>query len=163
MKITSVKATAYTLAQRHETSSAGMAKAVGTIPGVLIRVESDTGHSGIGEVSGHPIVYGESQRSILDIVNNYLARNLVGLDPLDIERLGAALNAPRGVAYALSAKAGIDMAVYDLIGRELNVPVFKYLGGWSDPPTVPLSWLLSLGAPEAISAEAKGRVAQGFN
>lgn len=155
MKITAVRATPFSLPLRHVVASAGMAETLATIPDVLIRVESDTGHTGTAEAWGHVAAWGEGQRATVDVVNDHLAPLLHGLDPLDTERIDVAMNPPSGVAQGFSAKAGIDMAIHDLIGKALNVPVYKYLGGWGDPPVVQLTWMLASGDPTTLAAEAR--------
>lgn len=155
MKITSVRATPFSLPLRHALSSAGLAKSVATIQDVLFRVEADTGQTGVAEAWGHPTAWGEGQRGTVDIVNNHLAPLLEGVDPLDTERVSAAMSPPRGVAYGFSAKAGIDMAIHDLIGKALRIPTYKHLGGWGDPPTVRLTWMMGLGEPDQLAAQAR--------
>jgi L-Ala-D/L-Glu epimerase len=155
MNITSIRATPFSLPLEHTVASAGMSQTVATIQDVLVRVESDSGHTGFAEAWGHPTAWGEGQYATVDMVNNHLAPLLVGLDPLDIERITTLMNPPSGVAYGFSAKAAIDMAIHDLIGKALNVPVYKYLGGWANPPVVGVTWMLGLGDAGKLAAEAR--------
>jgi L-Ala-D/L-Glu epimerase len=155
MKITSVRATPFSLPLEYVVASAGMAQTVSTIPDVLVRVESDSGHTGAAEAWGTPEAWGEGQYATVDMINNHLAAHLVGLDPLDTERITTVMNPPTGLAYGFAAKAAVDMAIHDLIGKALNVPVYKFLGGWADPPIVNRTWMLGLGDPAKLAAEVR--------
>jgi len=78
---------------------------------------------GIGEASPSTY-YGENEgtvRSVLDALKNEL-----GNDPLEIEAIMEKVN--HKVACNFSAKAGIDLALHDLIGKRLNLPIYKFLG-----------------------------------
>jgi L-alanine-DL-glutamate epimerase-like enolase superfamily enzyme len=86
----------------------------------VIYVEID---EGIGEVS--PSSYygetGETVKAVLDILKEELKD-----DPLEIEAVLEKVNGKIGGNF--SAKAGIDLALHDLIGKKLNLPVHKLLG-----------------------------------
>ena len=91
---------------------------------------------------GEVIGYGEASPSkyYSDSVENAIAfieeaRRVLGNDPFQLERIAHDL---RGIPVnSPSARAGIEMALYDLVGKLLNVPVFKLLGlsGMSPPRT----------------------------
>lgn len=95
----------------------------------LVRIESDDGTVGWGEV--HAPVAPEVTKSIIDTL---LAPNLVGADPLNPAVLWDrmyALMRPRGHALGFmpEAMSGVDIALYDLAGKILGVPVYTLLGG----------------------------------
>ncbi|MCJ7498324.1 MAG: dipeptide epimerase [candidate division Zixibacteria bacterium] len=78
---------------------------------------------GIGEASPSSY-YGENVgtvRSVLDVLKNEL-----GNDPLEIEAIMEKVN--HKIAGNFSAKAGIDLALHDLIGKRLNLPIYKLSG-----------------------------------
>lgn len=78
---------------------------------------------GIGEASPSTY-YGENVgtvRSVLDALKNEL-----GDDPLEIEAIMEKVN--HKIACNFSAKAGIDLALHDLIGKRLNLSIYKFLG-----------------------------------
>lgn len=101
----------------------------------FIRVYTDQGLTGTGETMD--TVGAE------DIVNSYIGPNLVGRDPLDIEgilfdlwgwkRASGGPPSPlfmRGMGGPyLSAISGVEMALWDLAGKAMNVPVYRLLGG----------------------------------
>ena len=110
------------------------AAADGTQDTCLIRVETDAGVTGVGEVDSCP----EAVKAIVDAPLSHsncsgLARVLVGLDPLAIDvcnrRMRAATNYYSSGGVAVHAMGGIDMALWDLAGKALGQPVYRLLGG----------------------------------
>ncbi len=100
----------------------------------FVRVYTDQGLSGTGETVD--TIGAES------IINNHLGPALVGRDPLDIEGIFWDLwswkQAPGGIPPVfmrgmggpyLAAMSGIDMALWDLAGKALGVPVYRLFGG----------------------------------
>src|SRR5690606_14112140 len=59
-----------------------------------------------------------------------------------------------------SAKAALDMALFDIQAKSMGLPLWRWCGG-SDP-AVPLSWILTFGSVEETVAEALYRARQGF-
>jgi len=96
---------------------------------VFVKLVTDGGVEGVGEVYGvpfHPDVVG---RMIQDVFERCVA----GTDPFRIERLwrivyssGYSQRPDLSVAGILS---GIEMACWDIVGKELNKPVYELLGG----------------------------------
>jgi L-alanine-DL-glutamate epimerase-like enolase superfamily enzyme len=115
---------------------------------VLVQVEDD-GLAGVGEAapSGY---YGEKCESVL-MALSYFAEHL-GDDPLLIEDISVDLNGVmRGNA---AARAAIDMALYDLLGQRLGVPIYQLLG--LNPARTPLtSFTLGLDTPAAMARKAR--------
>jgi len=96
----------------------------------LARVESDSGLVGWGECISQ---FRESSRATKTIIEEGYAPLLVGEDALDVERLWHKMQAriwwygPEGIAaFAVSA---VDMALWDLKGKALGLPVCQLLGG----------------------------------
>ena len=100
---------------------------------MLVRVKTDEGLEGIGECfvpdqQGHGILAAQA------VLEGSLKRVLIGVDPLDIEVLWELMyGVCRGLydrrGLAIHALSGVDMALYDLAGKALGVPVHKLLGG----------------------------------
>ncbi|WNV77069.1 enolase C-terminal domain-like protein [Geodermatophilus sp. DSM 44513] len=96
---------------------------------VLVRVHTDDGVVGIAEAPPRPYTYGETQASIVAVVEQLFAPALTGLTLL--ERETARARTERTVGNP-AAKAAVDMAVWDALGRTLDLPVTQLLGGWTD-------------------------------
>jgi len=125
---------------------------------VLIRVHTDEGITGISEAPARPQIYGETQQSILAAVEKHLGPPLIGLDPFDLEKIHAAMDP---LVHNLTAKASIDIAVHDILGKALHLPLHKFLGGWSARP-VPLSWMVGIRKKEEMVEECERFWAMGI-
>ena len=95
----------------------------------LVKVTADDGTVGWGEV--HAPVAPEVTKSVIDTL---LTPDLIGADPLDPAVLWDrmyALMRPRGhsLGFMLEAMSGVDIALYDVAGKALGVPVYRLLGG----------------------------------
>lgn len=99
---------------------------------VFVFVESDTGVIGVGELWSF---YG-SARAVVDIINHDFAPLVRGEDPHFIERIRERIAglAPIGTmeGVMINALSGLDIALWDLRAKILNVPLYKLLGAHSD-------------------------------
>ena len=100
---------------------------------LIVRVRTDEGIEGIGEVDSSPevvraVVYAPTSHSLTGGLRDLL----IGEDPLDIERLwqkmyrGTIFLGRRGVA--IHAISGIDIALWDIKGKALGKPVSELIG-----------------------------------
>ena len=96
--------------------------------GVLVRVFTDQGIMGIGEPSpyGGPV-------EIKAYIENYAKPALVGRNPFDVEQLTDVWAGAR--RPAVIAWAGIDCALWDIIGKAVNKPVYELLATDGSPET----------------------------
>jgi len=98
---------------------------------VIVVVETDEGITGVGE-TGVTLIErgGETQESIYITIQKYFAPLLIGMDPFDIGLVIDRLEAfNQGRTGFLCAKAGVDTALYDIMGKAVGRPVAKLLGG----------------------------------
>jgi muconate/chloromuconate cycloisomerase len=127
---------------------------------VFVRIETREGHVGWGEAAclGGPTWSEESAESIAPTIERYLAPWLRGRDASRIEALRGEM--ARRVQGNPFARAAIEMALWDVNGRALGVPVHRLLGG-RVRDAVPLSWSLAVTDPDAEVAEACELVERG--
>lgn len=127
---------------------------------VFVRVETRDGLVGWGEAAclGGPTWSEESAESVAATVERYLAPWLRGRDAARIEALRQEMG--RRVQGNPFARAAVEMALWDLNGRALGVPVHRLLGG-KVRDRVPLSWSLAVGDGEAEVAEARELAGRG--
>ncbi len=89
----------------------------------LVRIDTDAGVYGLAEAYGSP---GLGIRQEIDGVRELF----LGQDPLQVDRLYSVYRYTDGSAHAQQrAMSGIEMALWDLAGKLLNVPTYKLLGG----------------------------------
>ena len=93
---------------------------------VFVKISTDEGITGWGEACAHPVT-SETQAGILATVELF-GRTIMGRDPFQIGAIHAALDHLflQGNAGARSA---IDIALYDIMGKASNQPVYNLLGG----------------------------------
>lgn len=144
MKITDVRATWVHVPippERQHVSDFGK---IASFDSVIVRIDTDDGLVGWGEAKAG-VGSASSAYGLAAIVNRDFAPLLVGQDPRDVSRLWDVMyNTPRE-GYALdrghvlpqlgrrglsiSAVAGVDLALWDLLGKSLGAPVWRLLGG----------------------------------
>jgi muconate cycloisomerase len=126
----------------------------------FVRVETRGGLVGWGEAAclGGPTWSEESVESVQATIERYLAPWLVGRDADAIEPIRREM--ARRVQGNPFARAAVEMALWDVNGRALGVPVHRLLGG-RVRDRVPLSWSLAVTSPEAEIEEAREKTALG--
>lgn len=124
---------------------------------ILLKVITDEGMIGYGESAPFGPVTGESLDSTLVILGE-LRKLLIGMDPLAIETIHKTMD--HAFYGNTAAKAGIDIALYDLKGKLLGQPLYKVLGG--DCPKVITDITLGIDTPEKMAASAKAYVEEGY-
>jgi L-alanine-DL-glutamate epimerase-like enolase superfamily enzyme len=129
---------------------------VHTADHVLVRVHTDDGIVGIAEAPPRPYTYGETQESIVAAIGKLFAPEVVGLSLLEREVMHARLDRTVGNP---TAKAAVDMACWDALGKTLGLPVTQLLGGYTDRMRV--SHMVGFASDEAMVAEAE-RVRDGY-
>lgn len=129
------------------------------MPSIIVKLKTDSGHTGYGEAVADEHVTGESWESTFAILKNTLAPALIGMDPTQMEKVHAKMDAE---IYAVpSAKAALDIACYDVVGKTLSVPVYTMLGGrYHDE--FPITHVLSIATPEHMANEAQQRIEEGY-
>jgi muconate cycloisomerase len=125
---------------------------------VLVRIEADSGTAGWGEAASAPTMTGETVESMMAAVL-YMKPALEGRPAEDI---GGARMVMAGRMYANSAaKAAIEMALHDLIGRATGRPVHVLLGG-KRRSRIPVLGVISNGELAADLRDAERKKADGF-
>ena len=95
---------------------------------VVVEIETDEGLTGLGSVGGFPV-------GAETIITRQFAPLLEGADPTDIEtlweRLYASLNRQGQRGTGVMALSGVDLALWDLLGKSVGRPVVSLIGGGS--------------------------------
>src|SRR3954469_9837783 len=88
---------------------------------IFVRIDTDEKHFGVGIASpGALFIAGDTGVNVLELVNNRFGPAIIGADPFDIEAILHKLDTV--VKGGERAKAGIDLALYDVCGKALGVP-----------------------------------------
>ncbi|MGH7056560.1 MAG: enolase C-terminal domain-like protein [Acetobacteraceae bacterium] len=93
---------------------------------VILKLDTDAGITGWGEAAPWAVFTGSAEASFaaLDV---YLRPLLLGADPMRVQAL--VLAAERSIVHCTEAKAAMEMALLDIVGKVLGVPVCDLLGG----------------------------------
>lgn len=162
--IKSIEAIPYRLPVRREFRWAGLQESVGGFVCVIIKTED--GVIGYGEATPLPDWGGDYNRrggetlnTVLDIVLNVLKPLLIGEDATNIARIHQKMDAfVKGNSYA---KCAVDIALYDIVGKLANMPIYKILGG-KVRDEVPVGHMIGIMSVDEAREEAKGAVADGI-
>ncbi len=95
---------------------------------IIVRLHSDDGATGVGEASPWvPLELGETQETVELVLRRFLVPRLIGADPVRIAVILEDMDA--AILGHPIAKAAVEMALYDLVGRAMGRPVYDLLGG----------------------------------
>jgi L-alanine-DL-glutamate epimerase-like enolase superfamily enzyme len=158
VKISSVELKPYQL--RHKEGFSSALGHVEVAPVVFILVHTDEGMTGIGYAPGSaPFYCGETQESIMAAIAQFMAPVVKGRDPFDIAQM--MIDIDKSLRLNLRAKAGLEIALYDLLGKILNIPLFKFWGGLCKE-NIPIMRMVGIASPDIMAQKAQELVNQGF-
>lgn len=125
---------------------------------VIVTINTDSGWQGSGECSPFKTINGESMHTGY-IVAQYLAKVLIGNNPLDIAQCTALMDA---VIYGNnSIKSAFDIALYDIAAQHAQQPLYAFLGGNNDKILFS-DYTISMAHPDKMASDALEIVANGF-
>ncbi len=156
MKITNIKAEKVKLELHVPFVTAALARTFQQT--VLVKVETDAGVFGVGEAVPTRHITAETMDSVL-LVLEELKEKLVGMNPLCIETIHSVMDTH--LVANTSAKAAIDVALYDIKGKVMQAPLYQVLGGFRNKVETDVT--LSIQKPDALVAAAKKEIARGFH
>jgi len=140
---------------------------------VLIRINTDEGISGIGEVG---LAYGSASKASVGIIRD-LGKLIIGRDPTKIEALWEFLF--RGTFWGMGGgpvfyggMSAIDIACWDILGKSMGEPIYKLIGGKTKDSLrtyasqLQFDWGVHyqvLTEPEQYAEAARRAVAEGYD
>ncbi|MEG1801774.1 MAG: hypothetical protein RR273_07320, partial [Oscillospiraceae bacterium] len=126
----------------------------------VIKVVTQDGIVGYGEAAPSPAFMGETGYTMEVAINRYLAPAIIGANVFDVDIIHEKMNSAIYGNYA--AKSAIDIALYDIMGKMLNVPVYKLLGGGQYRDKVALSWVVGMQDLDSSIEESREKLAEGY-
>lgn len=129
------------------------------MPTILTRIETESGIVGWGEAVPDQHVTGETWDSTIEIIHHELASLVIGESPFNINLIHKKMN--EKIKDVPGAKAAIDLALYDLMGKISKQPVYRLIGGKSHRK-LDIPQVISILSPKEMAKEAKEYVDQGF-
>ena len=125
---------------------------------VIVELRLANGVTGIGEAAtlGGPRWSEESVESIKATIDTYLAPALIG--STGNRFVAARARMDEAAKRNNAAKSAIETALFDAVGKTLNVPAVQLLGG-AVRDSIPVLWTLASGDPEQEIEEAENKIA----
>jgi len=127
---------------------------------LIVRLATDNGLEGVGEATVTPRWSGETVWSAQAVVQRLFAPLVIGHDPADIAAIERRMD--QVCVHNWFAKAAIEMACWDLQGRQANKPVYELLGGARRARQVRCRFSLGAYEPEQAAQRARDLMAAGF-
>jgi len=125
---------------------------------IIIKVISDTGEVGYGNAPPTAVITGDSQDSIIAAIRYNIGPKIIGMDVDNLEEIMTALD--DSMVHNNSAKAAVDIAIYDLFGKLHGLPLYKLFGGYRNVMTTDLT--ISVNEPEEMVRDSLEAVAEGY-
>lgn len=126
---------------------------------IVVYLCCDDGTVGIGAAPPTHVITGDSLESINYAVIHIIRPSIIGLAVEQRERIEAILE--KTLLNNSSAKAAVDIAVYDCLGKKANLPLYQLLGGNTD--RLETDYTVSVSRAEEMIADSKSLVAMGFD
>ncbi|MBQ9825659.1 MAG: mandelate racemase/muconate lactonizing enzyme family protein [Firmicutes bacterium] len=125
---------------------------------IVVKITGEDGTYGVSEAINRHMIYGETQASIYYAIKHIIAPLLIGMDSFNLERIWEKMNA---IKWNPEAKSAIDVALHDLNGKIMGVPIYQMLGGpYRDK--VEVCWMVGLDTNEKMLEEMKQKVSEGY-
>src|SRR3954470_13162769 len=128
---------------------------------LFVRLATDTGLTGVGEASLE-----WQERAVEVLLNEWVASRIVGRDPFDIEALvgGMIRDQYQGGSTVMTAISGVEIALWDIIGKACGQPVYRLLGGRVRDvlPAYANGWYGACRTPEDFARQAREVVRRGY-
>ena len=155
MKIRSVSAIPLDLELKEPFSIANETVDIGE--NVFLKIETDEEIIGWG-CSTPDSVTSETKDTVIDCFNNVIKEILLGEDPLRINYINDIIE--EKVKANPSLRAGVNIALYDILGKKADMPLYKLLGGYRDK--IETSVTIGINPVDLMVEKAKDFVSQGF-
>ena len=125
---------------------------------VIVKISTDTGISGFGEASSFPAYGGGTADAVIGAMAVYRP-HLMGVDPFNHAKIAKTLKAL--VAEERLARAAVNVALHDIVGKSLSQPIYNLYGG-KVRESVDVFLILAGESPEQVADNARQAMEDGF-
>ena len=133
-------------------------RTVEAIEDIIVCVHTDTGHIGYGEAPATAVITGDTHGSMIEAIRKFIAPRLIGQEIANLNHITQLIQT--ALEKNTSAKAAVEIAVYDLFGQLYGVPLYKMLGGGD--PVITTDITISVDYIEKMVADSLSAVDRGF-
>jgi galactonate dehydratase len=128
---------------------------------LFIRLRTDTGVTGVGEATLE-----WQERAVQTLLHDWVEERIVGCDPFDVEAIAGGMirDQYQGGPTVMSAISGVEIALWDIIGKACGQPVYRLLGGRCHDriPAYANGWYGRAQTAADFAARALAAVARGY-
>lgn len=125
---------------------------------IIIKIITDTEAIGFGNAPPTAVITGDSQDSVIAAIRDTIGPKLIGMDVDNIETLMTTIDT--AMLHNQSAKAALDIAIFDLFGQLHSLPLYKLFGGFKSSMTTDLT--ISVNTPEEMVTDSFEAIAAGY-
>ena len=133
-------------------------RTVDKIEDIVVMIGTDTGHTGYGEAPATAVITGDTHGSIVEAIRHYIWPRVVGHDVANLNHLTQLIQG--AMEKNSSAKAAVEIAVYDLWGQLYGAPLYRLLGGGD--PLITTDITISVDYIDKMVADSISAVERGF-
>ena len=133
-------------------------RTVEAVEDIVVMVNTDSGHVGYGEAPATAVITGDTHGSIVDAIRHYISPRLVGQDIANLNHLTHLVQG--AMEKNSSAKAAVEIALYDLWGQLYGAPLYRLLGGGD--PVITTDITISVDYIDKMVADSLSAVERGF-
>ena len=134
-------------------------RTVNSVEDVIVEIHTDTGAVGYGEAPPTGAVTGDTTGAIIGALKDHIIKTIAGRDVDEFEDLLQAVQ--KCVVKNTSAKAAVDMALWDLYGQLNKIPVYKMMGGARKSIVTDIT--ISVNDPEEMARDAVNAIERGYD
>lgn len=128
---------------------------------LFLRLTTDTGLTGVGEATLE-----WQERTVQTLCHEWIERQILGRDPFDIEAIVGTLirDQYQGGSTVMTAISGVEIALWDIVGKACGQPVYKLLGGRCHEriPAYANGWYGGARTPTQFAECARAAAARGY-
>ena len=133
-------------------------RTVEAVEDVVVMIRTDTGHVGYGEAPATAVITGDTHGSIIEAIRKVIGPRIIGQEIANLNRITRLVQG--AMENNFSAKAAVEIALYDLWGQLYDAPLYKLLGGGD--PVVTTDITISVDYIDKMVADSLAAVDRGF-
>lgn len=134
-------------------------RTVNSVEDVVVEIHTDSGEVGYGEAPPTGVITGDTTGAIIGAIRDHIAKAIIGRDVDEFEDLMIAVQ--KSMVHNTSAKAAVDMALWDLYGQLYKIPVYKMMGGAKKHITTDIT--ISVNDPDVMVKDAVDAIERGYD
>ena len=133
-------------------------RTVNSVEDIIVMIKTDSISVGYGEAPPTGVITGDTKGAIVSAIEDHIKKEIIGMDIENFEEIMIKLN--KCIVKNTSAKAAIDMALYDLYGQLYKAPLYKLLGGYRNELVTDIT--ISVNDPLEMAKDSLSAIGLGY-